>query len=537
MRLAVVVVSMATACSGVAQQAAKPPEYRPGETKCAMVRDHRRPLLVEWSAQDRASLEAQLKKGLVVVRYEGCKMELLPNCRAPGSYGFFATTRKMERESIKNEDDLYAKLPIGALSLEGKLKSAGALTVDMLVVGTLESSHPGAGRADLDGDCTGASHVLTSFVVGAFDFYAGAEASAGFGASAPVAGVSAAGSSKRERMAKDGDPAACERAVLGLSPPEGCGALLRVETTPIVDGTFVASAHACPPGSKWDGQRCVAARPGEVITCPPGLVWTGANCVPNVDTTCPTGMHFEGGRGCVANDKPKPTGGAMIRVPAGRVVLGERAEKKTLEVASFEIDVMEVTNADYKICVDDGKCPPPVAYPPGKYAPKDYPNYCNWETKDGAAITPRAERLNHPVNCIDWDRAKAYCASVGKRLPTEAEWELAARGTDQRRFPWGAAPPSGHACMQSASTCPVGSFPAGKGPFGTQDMAGNVAEWTATEICTTYKSPFSGIVSTGCSVVVRGGSFGDKPAEVTTTQRPRYTATMSSTGFGVRCAR
>jgi formylglycine-generating enzyme required for sulfatase activity len=532
-----VVVSMATACSAVAQQTAKPPEYRPGETKCAMVRDHRRPLLVEWSAQDRASLEAQLKKGLVVVRYEGCKMELLPNCRAPGSYGFFATTRKMERESIKNEDDLYAKLPIGALSLEGKLKSAGALTVDMLVVGTLESSHPGAGRADLDGDCTGASHVLTSFVVGAFDFYAGAEASAGFGASVPAMGASAAGSSKRERMARDGDPAACERAAPGLAPPDGCGALLRVETTPIVDGTFVASAHACPPGSKWDGQRCVAARPGEVITCPPGLVWTGANCVPNVDTTCPTGMHFEGGRGCVANDKPKPTGGAMVRIPPGRVVLGERADKKTIDIASFEIDVMEVTNADYKICVDDGKCPPPVAYPPGKYAPKDYPNYCNWETKDGVAITPRAERLNHPVNCIDWDRAKAYCASVGKRLPTEGEWELAARGTDQRRFPWGAAAPSGHACTQSTSTCPVGSFPAGKGPFGTQDMAGNVAEWTATEICTTYKSPFSGIVSTPCSVVVRGGSFGDKPADMTTTQRPRYTATMSSTGFGVRCAR
>jgi hypothetical protein len=516
--------------SRAAGELATPPEYRPAnQAKCTIAQSHKRPLVIEWPAADRAALDAQSKKGLVVVRYSGCTMELLPGCRAPGAYGYFPTTRKLQTETIKTEEDLYAKLPVGAVGLEGKLHSAGSLDVEMSVVGTYESSHPGAGRADLQGDCTGATHVLTSLTVGAFEFYAGGAASVGAALNAPGVGVSGSGAAKRERLAQDGVGESCAQGnPQDTQPPPGCGALLRVETVPIVDGSFNAIVHPCPPGSSWDGSQCVRVTLGQEIACPAGMVWTGSNCAPTVVTSCPTGTHFEGGRGCVPDVMPTPAGRPMIRIPGGAFLFGEGPKARKVTVTSFEMDVTEVTNADYQLCVDAGKCPPPVAYPPGKYAPRDYPNYCNWETNDGATITARLDRLEHPVNCIDRERARYYCEYVKKRLPSEEEWELAARGTDGRVFPWGAADPTGHACFNAQSTCKVGAYPNGKSPYGLLDMAGNVWEWTSSSQCGKH----------ACPGVLRGGAWGKaSTAELRATSRLVFTETSTLSSFGVRCAR
>ncbi len=121
-----------------------------------------------------------------------------------------------------------------------------------------------------------------------------------------------------------------------------------------------------------------------------------------------------------------------------------------------------------------------------------------------------ATRSNHPINCVDWNQANAYCTSVGKRLPTEEDWEYAARGTAGNEYPWGNTPaPSNQLCWNGTgndlgqgnrrSTCPVGSYPAGNTPLG---LAGNVWEWTSSG----YSADYSAARDTA-SRVFRGGGW------------------------------
>jgi len=110
-------------------------------------------------------------------------------------------------------------------------------------------------------------------------------------------------------------------------------------------------------------------------------------------------------------------------------------------------------------------------------------------------------REAHPVDCVSFFDAAAYCAWASKRLPSEEEWELAARGTEGRRFPWGEASPVGRDCWNRGSSCPVGSFPQGHSPLGVDGLAGNVSEWTESAFCPVHlPSCWSD------TVTVRGGS-------------------------------
>ncbi len=170
----------------------------------------------------------------------------------------------------------------------------------------------------------------------------------------------------------------------------------------------------------------------------------------------------------------------------------DEAPERRVWSAAFCMDDTEVTVGAYRACVRSGRCSAPVV---ANETPVEA-RLCNWRRTD-------VER--HPVNCVDWNQAETYCASVGARLPTEAEWEFAARGTAGRRFPWGdeaadatranlcgaecsrfvgALPgavgwtPIGNWNDPWALTAPVGSFPEGATPEGLHDMAGNVWEWT-----------------------------------------------------------
>jgi hypothetical protein len=242
--------------------ATQPPEFVPtgGQSKCKLSANQLRPLIVEWSAADRAALEVLAQRGTVVVRYSGCEMEILPRCRAPGAYRYAATTRKTEQVVIQDEDELYANLPTGAFKLEGKLKRAGQLNVSMNVVGQYDNDQASIGRHALEGNCDKATHVVTGLTVGAFEFSAGGASATGGGASALGAGVGASSSHSRETLSSDGDVAACESSSRDdTEPPSNCGALLRIAVAELSGPAAAPAAVAnCPEGTQSIGGQCVA---------------------------------------------------------------------------------------------------------------------------------------------------------------------------------------------------------------------------------------------------------------------------------------
>ncbi len=215
----------------------------------------------------------------------------------------------------------------------------------------------------------------------------------------------------------------------------------------------------------------------------------------------------------------------MITLPAGIYLMGSPVERGSPEerpmhevaVAAFDLDRTEVRTRDYVACMSAGACARPH---------EDNP-FCN-TSKDAAG-----DRSEHPVNCIDAHQAEAYCAFAGKRLPTEREWEYAARGgAEERRYSWGEEDPtSERACYDHIGTCPVASFAAGA--FGLADMSGNVWEWTSSWFGNYPAEP-----TTGTYRIYRGGSWSRRfPKWLSTAMRNRYEADRWSASLGVRCAR
>ncbi len=200
----------------------------------------------------------------------------------------------------------------------------------------------------------------------------------------------------------------------------------------------------------------------------------------------------------------------------------------TLNLSGYFIDIYEVTNIQYARCVSAGICPPPAntssATRPTYYLDEAYQHY--------------------PVIYVTWTGAQAYCAWLGKRLPSEAEWEKAARGpADTRPFVWGDGLPdcslaNVNNCLHDTSA--VGSFPTDASPYGVLDMTGNVAEWVNDWFSGSYYgvSPADDPTgpATGTSRGIRGGSWGSGLYFTRLTYR--YFGTPDNWGnfFGFRCA-
>ena len=217
-----------------------------------------------------------------------------------------------------------------------------------------------------------------------------------------------------------------------------------------------------------------------------------------------------------------------VTVRAGEFTMGSndyRDEKPIHRVylSEYQIARHPVTNAQYELFVKANSYA----------APK------HWKNKK---IPPGKE--NHPVVNVSWKDAQAFCAWAGVRLPTEAEWEKAARGTDGRKYPWGNEPPTMELCnfnSNAGGTTPVGSYPKGASPYGVMDMVGNVWEWVNDWYDGSYysQSPSENPQgpATGKYRVLRGGSWYNDDDFVRSANRfvndPDYW--VSSRGF--RCVR
>ena len=242
----------------------------------------------------------------------------------------------------------------------------------------------------------------------------------------------------------------------------------------------------------------------------------------------------------------------LVCIPAGEFLMGSNRDvdikaaddelpQRTVYLDAYWIDRTEVSNVQYSLCMSWGGCTPPHNF--GSYERENY----FWDN----------QYANYPVVYIDWNQAKTYCEWVMERLPTEAEWEKAARGEDGRTYPWGNASPAADLLNFADSntsfdwtdktvndgymdTSPRGNYPDGASPYSVLDMAGNVFEWVADWYGVDYYSIApdqnpSGPES-GQARVLRGGSWGDDQSNVRSTVRGWRLPDDPDNFIGFRCA-
>ncbi|HZO14364.1 MAG TPA: SUMF1/EgtB/PvdO family nonheme iron enzyme [Polyangiaceae bacterium] len=221
----------------------------------------------------------------------------------------------------------------------------------------------------------------------------------------------------------------------------------------------------------------------------------------------------------------------MINIPGDTFMMGcnegvdnlcntDEHPYHSVTLSGYRIDQFEVTRGDYKACIDEGRCATPA---------------CDW---DATALA------DHPVTCVTWQDASNYCTWAGKRLPTEAEWEFAARGTTGNRYPWGndfgddCSLANGNLC--TLDTQPVGSHPTGASWCGAMDMAGNVAEWINDYYSQTYYQSSPSMDPTGPASGgvrgLRGGSWNSSITEFRVSARAANTESFNNNETGFRCA-
>lgn len=300
----------------------------------------------------------------------------------------------------------------------------------------------------------------------------------------------------------------------------GCGPATTEPTT----GKAVSPPQTvtCPEGQAYKDGACVATAPPK-SACPEGQVQKDGACAP-AQPTCAAGTHADASGACVA-DAPAPQASASASAPASQgpcpvgmaLVKGGSYKlgfiKTEATVGDLCHDLTEATAKEYEQCVGTKKC--------NENLVKGCPETSTYKV-------PGKE--DHPMVCIDFTQATDYCAAQGKRLPTEEEWEWAARGgAEGRQYSWGNEPPGDQACWSGKTpltgTCPVKAHPGTATAQGLLGMSGNVFEWATRKLDAKVKER-----------VGRGGSWRDGLPNVLRVDRPGSFEITYRCGFlGVRC--
>lgn len=227
---------------------------------------------------------------------------------------------------------------------------------------------------------------------------------------------------------------------------------------------------------------------------------------------------------------PEEVVNPMVRIPGGKFMMGaedglpDEKPVHEVEVASFELDQAEVTARQFLACVRAGKC-----------AQADHRSRCQPLHRAGAKEgEPGDERV--AMTCVDATQAEAFCRWMGKRLPTEEEWEYAARGADGRKYPWGNKDLEDQKCWKDGrklpGACPATITPS-EGLFGLRDMGGNVTEWTSSNASEDYSKARRTDYR-----VARGGSRESQSfSELRATYRRALEPKWTGHWLGIRCAR
>lgn len=308
------------------------------------------------------------------------------------------------------------------------------------------------------------------------------------------------------------------------------------ETTDIGSSSESQGSETSSPESETSAQTdSTTAGPSSATT---ETIGTDTGMCAGVGCVCTEAC--DGGLECTLEGFCAPVG--MVWVPEGEFLRGCTAEIEpycdeeegplaSIFVSGFALDRTEVTEALYEECVQAGSCmAPSCAKGPG-----------------GKPYEPQVNG-SWPVDCVSWEQADVFCRWAGKRLPTEAEWEKAARGVDGRRFPWGDAPEptcewaimdENKVGCDTGDRWAVGSRPLGISPHGAVDMLGNVSEWVAD-----WYGPYDGAATNdptgpaaGTLRVNRGGSFNYTDASsLRATFRAKGEPSAALPGIGFRCA-
>jgi len=229
------------------------------QAKCRVAASQSSPLVTEWPASEKANLEVLLRNGTVAVAYSGCAMRLLPECRVKGEYHWQRTTPATDSIEIKDADELFAKLPLGAASLESELKRSGKLAVKTTVSGQLRLENASLAEVPREGACAQATHLLTGLSLGAFALTAGGEKSTKLGAEVSIVGTGVKTERSADLLRSAGDSDSCAQGT-NESPHVNCASPIQAFLTPLPGrteeegppGTMKVDFVSGDASSRWD---------------------------------------------------------------------------------------------------------------------------------------------------------------------------------------------------------------------------------------------------------------------------------------------